>query len=100
MAAAGGGAAGLAALAAANGVERWTTDLEAALANPDDTMFFDAATTQMRKELLLKAIDAGKDIAIALGIRLSTVKDHVHRVLDKTGLDSRAAIAAAWRGGG
>ncbi len=50
------------ALARAHGVERWTTDLDAALANPDDRLFFDAATTQMRKELLLKAIDAGKDI--------------------------------------
>ena len=49
-------------LAKAHGVERWTTDLDAALANPDDRLFFDAATTQLRKELLLKAIDAGKDI--------------------------------------
>lgn len=39
-----------------------------------------------------------KDIAIALGITVATVKDHVHRVLTKSGLDSRAAIAAQWRG--
>ena len=52
----------LAALAAENGIERWTTDLDAALADRDDTLFFDAATTQMRKDLLLKAIGAGKDI--------------------------------------
>ena len=31
------------------------TDLDAALANPDDTIFFDAGTTQMRAELLSKA---------------------------------------------
>ncbi len=37
-----------------------------------------------------------RDIAIALGISVATVKDHVHRVLTKSGLDSRAAIAAAW----
>ena len=37
-----------------------------------------------------------KDIAIALGISLATVKDHVHRILTKTGLDSRAAVAATW----
>lgn len=55
-------AAKLEALANANGIERWTVDLDDALSNPDDTLFFDAATTQMRKELLLKAIDAGKDI--------------------------------------
>ena len=52
----------IAGLAEANGIGRWTTDLDAALADPADTLFFDAATTQMRKELLLKAIDAGKDI--------------------------------------
>ena len=33
-------------LAKAHGIERWTTDLDAALANKDDTLFFDAATTQ------------------------------------------------------
>ena len=29
-------------------VERWTTDLAAALKNPADTLFFDAASTQLR----------------------------------------------------
>lgn len=50
------------ALAKAHGISRWTTDLDAAIANPDDTIFFDAATTQMRPELLEKAIAAGKHI--------------------------------------
>jgi len=34
-------------------------------------------------------------IARALGLSLATVKDHVHRALSKTGLSSRAALAAA-----
>ena len=38
----------VAALAKEHGVARWTTDLDAAIANPGDTIFFDAATTQMR----------------------------------------------------
>jgi predicted dehydrogenase len=50
------------ALAEQHGVERWTTDLDAALNNPDDTLFFDAATTQMRARLLKQAIAAGKHI--------------------------------------
>jgi len=50
------------ALAKAHGVKRWGTDLDAALANPDDELFFDAATTQMRPELLRRAIDAGKHV--------------------------------------
>jgi predicted dehydrogenase len=50
------------ALAKAHGVTRWGTDVSAALANPDDTVFFDAATTQMRPALLTQAIHAGKHI--------------------------------------
>ena len=52
----------LAALAKANGVERIETDLDRALGNASDTVFFDAATTQMRPELLRRAIAAGKHV--------------------------------------
>lgn len=52
----------VAALAREHGIERWTADLAAALANPDDTLFFDAGTTQMRADLVARAIEAGKDI--------------------------------------
>jgi predicted dehydrogenase len=50
------------ALARRHGVERWSTDLDAALANKDDEIFFDSGTTQMRPELLERAIKAGKHI--------------------------------------
>src|SRR4029434_9131745 len=50
----------VAALARRYGIERSTTDLDAALKNQDDTVFFDAATTQMRADLLTRAIEAGK----------------------------------------
>jgi predicted dehydrogenase len=43
------------ALAKAHGVARWSADLSAALANRDDTVFFDAGTTQMRPGLLEQA---------------------------------------------
>jgi predicted dehydrogenase len=52
----------LAALAKANGIERIETDLDRALGNPADTVFFDAATTQMRPDLLRRAIAAGKHV--------------------------------------
>lgn len=52
----------IAALARENGDLRFTTDLDAALANPDDTVFFDAATTQMRPTLIKRAIAAGKHV--------------------------------------
>ena len=38
------------ALAKAHGIARYTTDLDAALADTNDTVFFDAATTQMRPD--------------------------------------------------
>jgi predicted dehydrogenase len=43
-------------------VERWSTDLDKALADKNDTIFFDAATTQARPTLLTKAINAGKHV--------------------------------------
>lgn len=49
-------------LAKAHGIDRWTTDLDAAIADPKDEIFFDAATTQMRPTLLEQAINAGKHI--------------------------------------
>lgn len=52
----------LEALSREHGIERWTTDLDAALADPNDTLFFDAASTKMRPELLRKAIEAGKHV--------------------------------------
>ena len=52
----------VARLAAEHGVDRWTTDLDDALANSDDTVFFDAGTTLMRLSLLEKAIRAGKHV--------------------------------------
>jgi predicted dehydrogenase len=55
-------AAKLAALAQAHGIARWTTDLDAALSDPNDTVFFDAATTKLRAALLKKAMAAGKHV--------------------------------------
>ena len=49
-------------LARKHGVARWTTDLDAALKSNDDTIFFDAASTQLRPKLLKRAIAAGKHI--------------------------------------
>ncbi len=49
-------------LAAEHGILRWTTDLDAALKNPDDSVFFDAASTKLRPSLLKKAIAAKKHV--------------------------------------
>src|SRR5215211_1458359 len=49
-------------LAQAHGIERWSTDLAQCLANPDDTIYFDAQTTTMRADGVRKAIAAGKHV--------------------------------------
>jgi predicted dehydrogenase len=48
------------AVAEAHGVERWSTDLEACLADPEDEVYFDAQTTPQRAAGLRTAIAAGK----------------------------------------
>ncbi len=50
------------ALATAHGVNRVSTDLDAALADPDDQVYFDAQLTNLRVPAVRKAIAAGKAI--------------------------------------
>lgn len=52
----------LRALAQAHRIERTTTDLDAVLADKSYTVFFDAASTQLRPTVLKKAIAAGKHV--------------------------------------
>jgi len=50
------------ALAREQGIARFGTNLDAALENRADTVYFDAGTTQMRPTLLAKALRAGKHV--------------------------------------
>jgi predicted dehydrogenase len=52
----------VAEVAKAHGVAAWTTDLDAALADPAYGIFFDAAATHQRPAVLAKAIAAGRHI--------------------------------------
>ncbi len=75
------------ALATAQGIERWGTDLDAALANPADTVFFDAGTTQMRPTLLAKAIRAGKHVYCEKPIATNLNEAvEIARLAEKSGL--------------
>jgi len=55
-------AAKIEALAKQHGVTRWTTDLDAALSDRNDEIYFDSASTGLRAQLIRRAIDAGKHI--------------------------------------
>lgn len=52
----------LQALCARSGVEKYTTDLDEALAMQDMVIYFDAQTTGRRADAIRKAVDAGKQI--------------------------------------
>lgn len=52
----------LRALAEKHGVERWTTDLDAALADDSNQIFFDASSTLHRARFVETAVKAGKAI--------------------------------------
>jgi predicted dehydrogenase len=72
----------LAAVAHANGVADWTTDLDAALADPAFAVFFDAAATGGRLAVLNRAIAAGKHV-------------YAEKPVAPTVADGRALLAAA-----
>ncbi|PHQ71434.1 MAG: oxidoreductase [Sneathiella sp.] len=77
-------------LAKEHNITRWTTDLDEALANPDDVIFFDAGSTQMRAELLKKAIAAGKHVYCE-----KPISDNLEAALDL----ARTAEAAGVKNG-
>ncbi|MDI1237523.1 MAG: Gfo/Idh/MocA family oxidoreductase [Polaromonas sp.] len=75
------------ALAETWNIERWGTDLDQALANPDDSIFFDAGTTQMRPTLLAKAIRAGKHVYCEKPIATNLNEAvEIARLAEKSGL--------------
>jgi len=52
----------LRAIAARHGLDRWTTDLDEVLADPEVDVYFDTQVTSVREASLLKAIEAGKHV--------------------------------------
>src|SRR5450631_2846900 len=52
----------LRAVAERHGLERWTTDLDEVLADPEVDVYFDTQITSAREASLLKAIEAGKHV--------------------------------------
>ena len=72
------------ALARETGITRWSTELDACLANPDDMIYFDSVVTQHRVDSVRKAIAAGKHIYVEKPVA-STVCDALQlaRLADK-----------------
>ena len=81
----------VAALARAHGIERHDTDLDRALATKSDTVFFDAATTQMRPGLLKRAIAARKHVYCEkpIAVNLAEALD-IARTAERAGIKNGA----------
>ena len=87
----------LATLAAKYGVSRFTTDLDAALADPANEIFFDASGTPYRIEFLEKAIAAGKHIYCEKPIAVSTQDAiEIARVAEAAGVKNGAVQDKLW----
>jgi predicted dehydrogenase len=74
-------------LASAHGIERVTTDLGEALAVKDDTVYFDALSTDLRKANVERAIAAGKHVYCEKPTATS-LKDalELYRIAKKAGI--------------
>ena len=62
----------LRALAETHGIARYSTDLEQALANPADTVYFDATLTNLRAPNVRRAIEKGKHVYCEKPLSVST----------------------------
>jgi two-component system, NarL family, nitrate/nitrite response regulator NarL len=84
---------------AADGYELsiYAGDPPVAIAHPRASSVFAALTVREREVAALVARGCGNaEIAAALFISEATVKDHVHNILRKSGLKTRAGVAGAW----
>jgi predicted dehydrogenase len=77
----------LRALADAHGIDRVSTDLDAALANPSDTIYFDATLTNTRAANVRKAIERGKHVYCEKPLAMSTTES-----LELAALATRAGV--------
>jgi len=76
---------------------RWTTDLDAALANPDDTVYFDAQTTGRRADGVRKAVAAGKHVYCEKPIAVdSKTALELHKLCQQAGVKNGVVQDKLW----
>jgi predicted dehydrogenase len=87
----------LSALAQAQGIERVTTDLGAALADPYNTIYFDAQTTGRRADSVKQAIAAGKHVYCEKPTAVSTEAAYeLYQVAKKAGVKNGVVQDKLW----
>jgi len=74
-------------LSARSGIEKWTTDLDAALGDPGMQVYFDAQTTGRRPEAVRKAVAAGKHVSCEKPTALTSAEAYdLYRVARDAGV--------------
>jgi predicted dehydrogenase len=90
----------LEALAERAGVERWTTEVEEVLDDPDIQVYFDAQTTDRRFPAVSRAIEAGKHIYCEKPTALSTAEAvELHRLAEAAGVKHGVVQDKLWLAG-
>ena len=85
------------ALAKAQGIERVTVDLDAALADPYNTVYFDAQTTGRRADAVKQAIAAGKHVYCEKPTAVSTESAYeLYEVAQKAGVKNGVVQDKLW----
>jgi predicted dehydrogenase len=84
-------------LAVLSGVEKWTTDLDKILKDPDYQIYFDAQTTARRVGSIKKAVKAGKHIYAEKPVA-STTEDalELYRVCEEAGVKHGVVQDKLW----
>ncbi len=84
-------------LAEMSGVKKFTTDLDKALAEPANTVYFDAQTTDRRVASVKRAIEAGKHIYCEKPTALSTAEAmELYRLAEKAGVKHGVVQDKLW----
>jgi predicted dehydrogenase len=87
----------LESLAASAGVKRWTTDLDEALADKHNTIYFDSQTTDRRAEAVKAAIKAGKHIYCEKPTAVSTeVAYELYQLAKEAGVKNGVVQDKLW----
>ena len=87
----------LAALAERSGVDRWTTDVEEALADDDNAIYFDAQTTDRRVPAVKRAIELGKHVYCEKPTALTTEDAlELHRLAEAAGVKHGVVQDKLW----
>jgi predicted dehydrogenase len=90
-------AARVEALARSAGLERWTTDLDAALSDPGMSVYFDAQTTQQRAAGVRRALAAGKHVYCEKPTATSTAEAvELHRLAHSRGVKQGVVQDKLW----